>query len=473
MLCLFFRVSRKRHALVRLDVCFFWVFLFPYLRHGYPVVGGLFYFQEVFTLKKQFNDQAAIEMAYFRFALIAPVIQEVFTDPSKSAYYRRITENELTLPNGKVVRYNPKTLEKWEEYYRKFGMDGLMPRQRSDAGTPRSLDNRAITQIYLLKEKFPRINATLIYHKLIEDGFINQAEVSLSSVQRFIKRNDLRAAVNPNQKDRKAFEEAYPGGMYQADTSYTAYIKENGRLRRTYLIHIIDDHSRLIVGARFFYNDNAYNFQLVFKEAIARYGLCKKIYLDNGSTYANAQLALICGSLGIVKIHTPVRDGASKAKVERSFRTVKDTWLNGFDPAEVTSLEELNRLLADYVRRRNTTFNRSINTTPMERYQLGIAQVRPPKSQEWLDECFMNRITRKVNLDATVSIDNLSYDVPMQFIRSKVEIRFLPDRMPDAYILSDGIHYPIRPTNRVENGRTKRNNTHAIDYSKMGGPVHV
>ena len=83
------------------------------------------------------------------------------------------------------------------------------------------LGEKAIAEIHRLKEQFPRINATLIYHKLIEDGFINQSRVSVSSVQRFIKHNDLRAAVNPNQKDRKAFEEAYPGGMYQADTSYT------------------------------------------------------------------------------------------------------------------------------------------------------------------------------------------------------------------------------------------------------------
>jgi len=67
---------------------------------------------------------------------------------------------------------------------------------------------------------------------------------------------------------------------------------------------------------REFINDNAYNFQLVFKEAIARYGLCNKLYLDYGSTYANAQLTLICGSLGTVKLHTPVRDGASKAYVK-------------------------------------------------------------------------------------------------------------------------------------------------------------
>ena len=430
-------------------------------------------FGGVYTMIRQFNDQSAIDMAYFRFALIAPVIQGIFPDPTKTAYYRRVTENHLTLPSGKTMRYNPKTLEKWEEYYRKMGMDGLMPRLRSDSGATRVLNESAISEIYRLKEQFPRINATLIYNKLIEDGFINQCEVSLSSVQRFIKHNDLKSAVNPNQKDRKAFEEPYPGGMYQADTSYTCFINENGKLRRTYLIQIVDDHSRLIVGSRFFYNDNAFNFQLVLKEAISRYGLCNKLYLDNGSTYANDQLTLICGSLGIVKLHTPVRDGASKAKVERSFRTLKDTWLHGFDSSTVSSLEELNRALSDYVRKRNTAVNRTIGETPMDRYQKGIAHVRVPKSKEWLDECFMNRVTRKVNLDSTISIDSVYYDVPMQFIRSKVEIRFLPDRMQDAYIFFDDKKYPIRQTNRVENGRTKRSNSHAIDYSKMGGDQPV
>lgn len=424
-------------------------------------------------MKNKFNDKAAIDMAYFRFSLIAPVIQDTFTDPTKTAYYRRVTESSFTLPNGKVMIYNPKTLEKWEEYYRKNGMDGLLPRERSDSGQPRVLDETAISEIHRLKEIFPRINATLIYTKLIEDGVINQHQVSLSSVQRFIKHNNLTSAVNPNQKDRKAFEEEYPCGMYQADTSYTCYIHENGKARRTYLIQIIDDHSRLIVGSRFFYNDNAYNFQLVLKEAISRYGVCKKLYLDHGSPYANEQLTLICGSLGIIKLHTPVRDGASKAKIERSFKTLKESWLYGFDPSTVSSLEELNRLLADKVRERNTSVNRMIGETPIERYQRGIHHVKIPKGKEWLDECFMNRVTRKVNLDSTISIDKVYYDVPMQFIRSRVEIRYLPDSMKDAYIFFEGRRYPTRPTNRVENGRTKRNNQHSIDYSKMGGFDHV
>ncbi len=424
-------------------------------------------------MKSKFNEKIAIEMAYFRFSLIAPVIQGTFTDPSKTAYYRRVTENAFSLPNGKTMIYNPKTLEKWEEYYRKKGMDGLMPHERSDSGQPRVLDKNVIAEIHQLKEKFPRINATLIYTKLVEDGIINQQQVSLSSVQRFIKQNNLKCAVNPNQKDRKAFEEEYPCDMFQADTSYTCYIKENGKLRRTYLIQLVDDHSRMIVGSRFFYNENAYNFQQVLKEAISRHGLCKKLYLDNGSTYVNSQLTLICGSLGIVKLHTPVRDGASKAKIERSFKTLKESWLYGFDPTTVSSLEELNNLLADEVRKRNTSVNRMIGETPIERYQRSIAHVRIPKSREWLDECFMNRITRKVNLDSTISIDKVYYDVPMQFIRLKVEVRYLPDCMQDAYIFFDGRKYPIRQTNRVENGRTKRNNQHFIDYSKMGGLDHV
>ena len=79
----------------------------------------------------------------------------------------------------------------------------------------------------------------------------------------------------------------------------------------------------------------------------------------------------------------------------------------------------------------------------------------------------MNRVTRKVNLDSTISIDSIYYDVPMQFIRSKVEIRYLPDNMKDACIFFEGKKYPIRQTNRAENGRIKRSNQHAIDYSKM------
>ncbi|HHY14832.1 MAG TPA: transposase [Firmicutes bacterium] len=426
-------------------------------------------------MKNTFNDNAyskTVEMAHLRFSVVAPAIQGLFSEPSKKAYYKRVSEKPLVLPDGTERFYNYSTFEKWEQAYKKRGMDGLMPRTRSDAGTSRVLPDTAIAEIYRLKEQFPKINATLIYNKLITDGFIKESQASVSSVQRFIKKNALKSGRQPNVKDRKAFEEEFPGDMYQADTCHSIYITEGGRRRKTYLVSIVDDHSRMIVGARFFYRDTAYNFQRVLKEAVACYGICRKLYVDNGGPYSNTQLKLILGSLGIIQIHAPVRDGAAKGKVERAFRTIKDTWLNGFDPSTVSSLEELNRLLADYVRMRNKTFNRDIGETPFERYSRHQERIRKAESREWLDECFTNRVHRKVRNDSSISIDSVSYDVPMQFIGMKVEVRFLPDDMKSAYILYEDGRYPIRATNKLENSRTKRNNP-KIDYSMNGGGEDV
>ena len=408
------------------------------------------------------------EVAQFRFALIAPVIQGLYPDASATAYYKRVTASPLTLPDGSTVTYSYKTLEKWKSQYSIGGLDALMPGTRSDKGIPRALNEDAIAEIYRIKEEHPRMNATQIYTHLVRESFI-PATVSVDSVQRFIRHNDLKSARDPNLRDRKAFEEDEFGKIWQADTCYLPHITEDGTSRRVYCIMIIDDHSRLLVGGELFYNDNACNFQKVLKDAIATYGIPDKLYVDNGCSYSNAQLSMICVSLGILLLHTRVRDGASKGKVERHFRTLKERWLYTLDINKITSLSQFNGMLKDYMRDYNTTFHRGIDTIPLERYQASKDHPRKPESRQWLDDCFYNRITRKVRKDSTISIDKVCYDVPMQFISAKVEVRYLPDDMTSAYILFDGEKFPIRQTSRNDNCHTRRNNPPAIDYSKAGG----
>ena len=120
-------------------------------------------------MEKQENTTAvqgslddAVKMAQFRFALIAPVVQGLVSDVSSAAYFRRITQMPLTLPDGREVRYEPKTPEKWYYLYRKGGFDALMPKGRSDRGQSRALPDTAVEEIFSLKEKFPRLNATRI-----------------------------------------------------------------------------------------------------------------------------------------------------------------------------------------------------------------------------------------------------------------------------------------------------------------------
>jgi len=124
----------------------------------------------------------------------------------------------------------------------------------------------------------------------------------------------------------------------------------------------------------------------------------------------------------------------------------------------------LNAKLFEYIRKHNTTVHSATGQTPSDRYLGDISRVKMPVSPDWLNTCFMNRIKRRVKNDATVVIDKILYDVPMQFIRCSVEIRYLPGDMENAYILEDEVKYLIRKTNKVENGKTKRNNTYAINY---------
>ena len=412
-----------------------------------------------------------IDMATFRFGAIAPVIQGTYPDPSEAAYCRRICEKPIHCPDGTDYTFSPRTLERWIGLYRKYGMDGLLPSNRKDKGISKKITEDAAAEIYRLKCEYPHANATVIHDVLVRNGFIT-ASTSVRAVQRFIKANDLKSARNPSVRDRKAFEMAYFGELWQADTAYLPYITdENGRSRRTYLVMIIDDHSRMIVGGEIFYNDNAYNYQKVLKNAIMTYGLPDKVYMDNGKPYRNDQLKLILGSLGVVGSHTAVRDGASKGKVERNFRTLRSRWLATLDTKSIHSLEQFNALLRNYIRLHNTTVHSTTGETPMDRFSKTHDHIRIPKSQEWLDECFMNRQMRKVNNDACISINSILYDVPPQFIGMNVEVRFLPVRMDDAYILYEGNHFPIHKTNRVDNAHTRRNRN--ISYTAQGGVSDV
>ena len=222
------------------------------------------------------------------------------------------------------------------------------------------------------------------------------------------------------------------------------------------------------MGAGLFYSDSAANFQSVLKAAVATYGIPAKLYTDNGAPYVNDQLSLICGAIGTVLLHTKVRDGASKAKIERFWRTTKERWLYGLDMESVHSLKDFNTIFREYIRSYNTTFHSGIECTPFDRYRASKDQVRPPRSREWLDQCFLNRITRKVRKDATVSIEKVSFDVPMQFIGHTVDIRFRPGEMDSAVICTEDGQFPLRQTNKNENCRTKRDNTPSIDYSRLG-----
>lgn len=406
------------------------------------------------------------EIALFRYALIAPLINDTSTAPSKSQYYQELAKKKYVLPNGREVMYAAGTFKAWYLDYQKKGFDALYPKTRSDIGMTRTMDQETKHRIHELKEKFPYITATMVYQKLLEEGFITTTSTSLTTITRYIRRNHL-TSKQLTGKERRAFEMEHINDCWQADTSHAVRLTIKGKKYKTYLILFLDDASRMIVGYDFFFEDTAVNMQLVFKKAIAKYGKPKRIYVDNGSPYKNEQLQLICASLGIVLIHTKPYDAAAKGKVERVFRTIKDHWLRVIDWEQLYSLEDTRKSLETYL---NTQYQNkkhsALSTSPKQRFVEEQDRIQYVDKEE-LEEHFLHTENRKVRNDGTISLSSQYYEVPQKYIGMVIQVKYQPSNKVELYIYEGKQRKEkVVPLKRIDNTYVKRN---AIDFTDIGG----
>ena len=88
--------------------------------------------------------------------------------------------------------------------------------------------------------------------------------------------------------------------LLQGDIKYGPTIRtKEGRLLKTYLSSLIDDHSRLIVQSEFYDNERAEIVEDTFHKAVLKVGVWDSAYLDNGKQYISRQLRESCARLGI------------------------------------------------------------------------------------------------------------------------------------------------------------------------------
>ncbi len=100
---------------------------------------------------------------------------------------------------------------------------------------------------------------------------------------------------------------------------YGPYITEGRKKKATYLFAYIDDASRLITHAQFYYTQNFDVLRHFFKEAVLRRGIPRLLYTDNGKIYRSQQFEYMCASLGCTLIHAQPFSPNEKGKIERFF----------------------------------------------------------------------------------------------------------------------------------------------------------
>jgi transposase InsO family protein len=274
-----------------------------------------------------------------------------------------------------------------------------------------------------------------------------------STVYRFLHEQNLMSPQMKCPVDRRKFEAELPNDLWQSDVMHGPKIDVDGRMRKTYLIAIIDDHSRLIVYAHFYLTENLAAYLDAFENAIAGRGLPRKLYVDNGAAFRSHHLEYISASLAISLIHAKPYTPQGKGKIERWFKTVRSGFLPLFKGAGLVELNEaLTRWLTESYHKR---IHSATGQTPFERFTGKMHCLRSAPVN--LKDYFRKVARRTVSKDRSITLNGRLYEAPVALIGKRVELLYHgsePEKMEVRY--QDKSFGIIRTVDLNVNCRVKR-----------------
>jgi hypothetical protein len=119
--------------------------------------------------------------------------------------------------------------------------------------------------------------------------------------------------------------------------------------------------------------------------------------------------------------------------VERFFKTVRMRFLANVDEDRVDSLDMLNSLYfkwleEDYIRKAHSGLG---GLSPHDVLMSQIDNLKLPADTRLVDEIFLHRVSRKVQHDATIQIDNILYETEPRFADKRMDVRYDPEWIGD------------------------------------------
>lgn len=397
------------------------------------------------------------QVAVFRFSVISDFVNGRFLSQSeKNRLMGDKCARKWQIPFSEKTRISKGTIFRWIRLYTNSNGDlkSLYPRDRSDQGKSRSLDEDTCLSLIELRLQMPEVTVPKIIEEMIIQKRVSPGiALNPSTVYRFLHQKSLMDCLRPKPEDRRKFEAELPNDLWQSDVMHGPQVIENGRMRKTYLIAIIDDHSRLIVYAKFYLSENLTSYLDALENALARRGLPRKLYVDNGAAFRSRLLEYITASLSIALIHARPYKPQGKGKIERWFKTVRSRFLVNYTPV---SLSELNRSLDHWV---NTDYHSKKHTstgqTPFARFTSQMRCLRSAPAD--LKDYFRQVARRRIGKDRTITLNGRLYEGPVALIGKRVELLYHdaePEKVEVKYQnKSFGF---IRPVDLHVNCRVKR-----------------
>ena len=381
---------------------------------------------------------ARMAMAVFRYEVIASYLVADPPRGQRRPLLTRLADRPWVDPRGEPQRFSPETLRVWVRRYRKGGLSALMDRPRPQRGV-QVLTAAQVELLCALKREVPARSLERIIEiaedmKLIEPGLLKR-----STVHRVLQAHDLSKRGNhlPDTQDLDRFEATHPNALWQSDMLVGPWLPDPerpGKVRRAYLYAFIDDHSRLLLYGRFSFKGDLPALELVFRQALRKWGRPSRCYYDNGAVYRSDHMRRVVAELGLqgtvfTKAYRPMGHG----KVEALNRFIRAAFLAELEGAsEIQTLDALNEAFtawADY------QYNRRVHSetgeTPLQRWQKGLDKVSYVE-EEALRRAFLWSELRTPDKSGLCSLFGTRYQVGPSLAKKRVELRYDPEQLDEV-----------------------------------------
>ena len=396
---------------------------------------------------RNWQDQEALK----RLEMITPLM-----DPDMDDAKRCQMREEIAEKNNITTR----SLYRYEKYYRENSFDGLRPmnrQMRRSAKLPGNYDE-IVAQAIQLKREVPRRSVRQIIKILEIEGWAPPGILKASTLQRYLYKaglgkKQMRKFTESRETSSRRFCRPHRMELLQGDIKYGPQIRDkDGKLIKTYLSSLIDDHSRYILQSEFYDNQRAEIVEDTFHKAILKHGAFDTGYLDNGTQYISEHLQKSCGKLGIRLLHAKPRNCEAKGKIEKFHQKV-DSFIAEIRVAHVHSVEELNERWKYYL---EEEYQKEGHDGIREYYE--AMDVKVPSGgispeQEWnrdtrkltfidvgtVSEAFMHHEMRQIDKTGCFSFEGRLYEASTALAGAEVEIIYDPLHTAEIEVRYQGI----------------------------------
>lgn len=206
-------------------------------------------------------DDRRRDVALFRYSQIREAADTELSPAERGVLVRHLAAREHVMPDGSRVRVGRSTIDRWIRNYRAGGYHALVPEARR--GVPLTGEHILDAAVTLKREE-PRRSAAHIAAVLAERGW------SVSA--RPLQRHFARLGLNHQPEARVVF------GRFEAEARNDRWIGDamHGRFRigqrKPILFAFVDDHSRLIPGAKWGYSEDTIRLEVALRDGLLRAG---------------------------------------------------------------------------------------------------------------------------------------------------------------------------------------------------------